>query len=62
MGKMNIINDTMLSLIAEMVLDESVRKFKEQYLYEEIDKALAEGNEQSFIALTTELRTLLSQG
>lgn len=62
MGKMNVSGDTMLSLFAEIVLDEAVRKFREQYLYKEIDKALAEGDEDSFIALTTELRTLLSQG
>lgn len=62
MGKMNMTNDTLLSLFAEMALDEAIRKFKEQSLYREIDKALAEGNEQSFITLTTELRTLQSQG
>ncbi|TBL79724.1 IDEAL domain-containing protein [Paenibacillus thalictri] len=62
MGKMNVSGDTMLSLFAEIVLDEAVRKYREQYLYKEIDKALAEGDEDAFIALTTELRTLLSQG
>ncbi|WP_248925451.1 IDEAL domain-containing protein [Paenibacillus hamazuiensis] len=62
MGKSNVSTDTMLNLFAEMVLDEALRKFREQYLYQEIDKALAEGDEQSFIALTTELKTLLSQG
>lgn len=58
MGKMNVTNDMMLSLFAEMVLDEALRKYKEQILYEEIDQALADGDEQSFIALTTELNTL----
>lgn len=51
---------TMLGLIAEMVLDESIRKRKEQILYREIDNALARGDEQSFIALTQELKLLLS--
>ncbi|TVY11633.1 IDEAL domain-containing protein [Paenibacillus cremeus] len=60
MGKMNVTNDMMLGLFAEMVLDEALRKYKEQYLYREIDQALAKGDESSFIALTTELNTLRS--
>lgn len=62
MGKMNISNDIMLSLFAEMVLDESIRKHKEQYLYKEIDLALAKGDEVTFLALTTELKSLYSHG
>ncbi|PZE21930.1 IDEAL domain-containing protein [Paenibacillus xerothermodurans] len=58
MGKMNVSHDMMLSLFAEMVLDESIRKYKEQVLYEEIDLALAKGDEDKFIALTTELKSL----
>ncbi|MFE5317195.1 IDEAL domain-containing protein [Paenibacillus sp. NPDC056579] len=62
MGKMNVSNDMMLSLFAEMVLDEAVRKYREQYLYREIDLALAKGDEVSFLALTTELKSLHSNG
>ncbi|ALS22654.1 MULTISPECIES: IDEAL domain-containing protein [Paenibacillus] len=62
MGKMNVTNDMMLSLFAEMLLDEALRKYKEEILYEEIDQALANGDEQSFIALTTELNTLRDLG
>lgn len=62
MGKMNVTNDMMLSLFAEMVLDEAIRDYREKKLYNEIDLALAAGDEQSFIALTTELNTLRSQG
>lgn len=62
MGKMNVTNEVMLNLFAEMVLDEALRKYKEQYLYNEIDEALAKGDEQSFIALTTELNSLRSLG
>jgi len=61
MGKMNVTNDMMLSLFAEMVLDEAVRSFREKRLYHEIDQALAAGDESSFIALTTELNSLRSQ-
>ncbi|WP_375790215.1 IDEAL domain-containing protein [Paenibacillus agricola] len=62
MGKMNISNDTMLGLFAEMVLDESIRKYKEHYLYKEIDLALAKGDEVTFLALTTELKSLYTLG
>ncbi|KEQ26073.1 MULTISPECIES: IDEAL domain-containing protein [Paenibacillus] len=62
MGKMNVTNEMMLSLFAEMLLDEALRNYKEQVLYKEIDQALAKGDEQSFIALTTELNTLRSLG
>jgi len=60
MGKMNVSNDMMLGLFAEMVLDEAVRKYREQFLYKEIDLALANGDEESFLALTTELKSLHS--
>jgi len=62
MGKMNVSNDMMLSLFAEMVLDESIRKYKERYLYKEIDLALAKGDEVTFLALTSELKSLHSDG
>lgn len=62
MGKMNVSNDMMLSLFAEMVWDEALRKYKEQYLYKEIDLALAKGDEESFLALTTELKSLYTHG
>lgn len=58
MGKMNVSNDVMLNLFAEMVLDEALRKYKEQYLYKEIDQALAKGDEPAFLALTSELKSL----
>jgi uncharacterized protein YpiB (UPF0302 family) len=62
MGKMNVQTDTLLNLFAEMVLDESIRQFKERHLYTQIDKALAAGDKQTFIALTTELLALRSRG
>jgi len=51
----------MLGLFAEMVLDEAIRKRKEQTLYRDIDEALARGDEQSFLALTRELNALRSE-
>ncbi len=62
MGKMNLSNDAVLGLAAELVLDEAIRKYKTENLYKKIDSALAKGDEASFIALTTELKLLLSKG
>jgi len=62
MGKMNVQTDTLLNLFAEMLLDESLRKFKEKQLYSQIDKALTEGDKHAFIALTTELLALRTRG
>ncbi|GAA3405124.1 hypothetical protein GCM10020370_26990 [Paenibacillus hodogayensis] len=50
----------MLGLFAEMVLDDAIRKQKEQALYREIDNALARGDEESFIALTQQWKELHS--
>jgi uncharacterized protein YpiB (UPF0302 family) len=50
----------MLGLVAEMVLDEAIRKRKEETLYREIDSALARGDETSFIRLTQQLKELHS--
>ncbi|OGX68472.1 MAG: IDEAL domain-containing protein [Paenibacillus sp. RIFOXYA1_FULL_44_5] len=48
----------MLSLTAEMVLDQAIRNYREQMLYQKIDCALAKGDEASFISLTNELKLL----
>ncbi|AHD05208.1 IDEAL domain-containing protein [Paenibacillus larvae] len=58
MGKMNVYNDAMLTLFAEMILDEAIRKRKESHLYQQIDSALAEGDEAAFLALTAELKLI----
>jgi uncharacterized protein YpiB (UPF0302 family) len=58
MGKMYASYEAMLSLYAELVLDESVRKHRERLLYSEIDMALANRDKKRFLALTNELRLL----
>ncbi|MCD1260248.1 IDEAL domain-containing protein [Paenibacillus athensensis] len=62
MGKMNVSNDALLALFAEMVWDQAIRNHKEKHLYEEIDSALAKGDQATFLALTSELKTLQAQG
>lgn len=60
MGKMYASYEAMLSLYAELILDESIRKYRETHLYKEIDDALANRDEETFLALTNELRSLLT--
>lgn len=61
MGKMNVFNDALLALFAEIVWDESLRKYKEENLYKEIDLALAKGDQATFLTLTSELKSIRSR-
>ncbi|EJW18172.1 IDEAL domain-containing protein [Paenibacillus alvei] len=58
MDKMKVSYEAMLSLTAEMIWDNAIRKYRTEKIYEEIDKALATGDETSFRTLTDELKTL----
>lgn len=58
MDKMKVSYEAMLSLTAEMIWDDAIRKYRTEKIYEEIDKALATGDESSFRILTDELKTL----
>jgi len=59
MGKMYASYEAMLSLYAELILDEAIRKNREKNLYKEIDDALANRDQETFLALTAELRSIL---
>jgi uncharacterized protein YpiB (UPF0302 family) len=59
-SKVSYVNQALLSLMAEVFLDESLRKFKEEKLYQEIDNALASKDEDTFLLLTNELKNLQS--
>lgn len=58
MEKMSMIYEALLSYHAELVLDEAIRRFKENRLYEQIDLALQNGDERRFLELTEELKKL----
>lgn len=58
MDKMKAAYEVMLGLAAEMVWDEALRKRRCEMLQQDIDAALANGDELSFLALTSELKTL----
>lgn len=58
MDKTHTTFEAVAGLLAEMVLDEAVRKHKEQHLYREIDLALEQGDESLFLKLTHELKLL----
>jgi IDEAL domain. len=50
--------EAMLSLAAEMVLDEALRVYRKERIYAEIDKALDNGDVDGFRRLAEELRTI----
>ncbi|CAM4218916.1 IDEAL domain-containing protein [Paenibacillus tarimensis] len=58
MDKMKVTYEAMLGLAAEMVLDEAVLDFRRKRIYDEIDRALADGDEVGFQKLTEELKAL----
>lgn len=59
MDKQNVVQDSLLSLMAEIVLEQSLQEYRKKKLYEQIDEALAIGDEETFLKLTEELKELL---
>jgi uncharacterized protein YpiB (UPF0302 family) len=60
MERMDSNYSVMLGLVAEMIWDEAIRKYREERLHRGIDHALAQGDETTFLALTNELKQLNS--
>ena len=58
MDKMKVTYEAMLSLTAEMVWDDAIKKHRTRQIYEAIDQALEAGDEAAFQMLTTELKTI----
>jgi len=58
MDKMSMIYEALLELHAEKILNEAIRKYHAERLYQEIDHALKKGDQVSFLALTNELNML----
>jgi uncharacterized protein YpiB (UPF0302 family) len=52
MERQDLVQDTLISLMAEMVLDDAVRDFRKKDLYRRIDAALEKGDEEQFLQLT----------
>ncbi len=55
---MNVKYEVMLGLMAEMILDDAVRKHQKEKLAVAIDAALASGDEHTFYELSTQLKQL----
>ncbi|MFB9275253.1 IDEAL domain-containing protein [Cohnella cellulosilytica] len=58
MDNMKVAYETMLGLAAEMVLDEALRNYRTEKIYNAIDNALAQGDVESFRRLTDELKAI----
>lgn len=52
MERQDLVQDILFGLMAEMILDESVREFRKKDLYQRIDEALEAGDEEQFLQLT----------
>lgn len=59
LGKQYVVQHHLLSLMAELVLDQAVRDYEISRLYKEIDQALEDQNKERFLHLTNELKNRL---
>ncbi len=59
MDKHEVTQESLFSLLAEIVVDQSLRSHRISVLYLSIDEALAKGDKNLFLALTNELNILL---
>lgn len=59
MEKYDLVQDKLLSLFAEMILDQALRDFQRRELYKKIDDALASRDEQSFLQLSEQWKKIL---
>lgn len=59
MEKYDLAQDQLLSLFAEMILDQALRDFQRRELYKKIDDALASRDEQSFLQLSEQWKKIL---
>lgn len=59
LGKQYVVQHHLLSLMAEIVLDQAIRDYELNRLYKEIDQALEDRNEERFLLLTDELNLML---
>ncbi len=58
MEKMSMIYEALLELQAEKILDESLKKYHLRRIYDEIDFALEQGDQETFLALTNKLKSM----
>ncbi len=61
MERQDLVQDQLLSLFAELLLDQAVRRFQEKQLYAKIDESLAKQDKASFLKLSEELNKLLRE-
>jgi uncharacterized protein YpiB (UPF0302 family) len=59
MEKHDLVHDHLLSLFAEMLLDQAVKEFQQRELYKKIDHALEVRDEQAFLQLSEQCIKIL---
>lgn len=53
-----ITQESLMGLLAEIIMDKAIRHMRQEKLYTEIDQALADGNKAQFMKLTAEWNEL----
>jgi len=61
MERQDLVQDQLLSLFAEMLLDQAVRRFQKKQLYAKIDESLKNQDKIAFLKLSSELKKLLDE-
>lgn len=59
MDKQKFVQDSLLSLMAEIVLEQSLKSYQKERLYVLIDETLKKGDREKFYTLTEQLKQLL---
>lgn len=61
MERQDLVQDQLLSLFAELLLDQAVHRFQQKQLYAKIDESLAKQDKASFLKYSKELKELLDK-
>lgn len=61
MEKQRVVENQLMSLVAEIILDKAIRDYEIRRLYAQIDDTLAQRDQERFLMLTDELNLILKE-
>jgi uncharacterized protein YpiB (UPF0302 family) len=59
--KQRVVENQLMSLVAEIILDKAIRDYEIRRLYAQIDDTLAQRDHERFLMLTDELNLILKE-
>jgi uncharacterized protein YpiB (UPF0302 family) len=59
--KQRVVENQLMSLVAEIILDKAIRDYEIRRLYAQIDDTLAQRDQERFLMLTDELNLILKE-